>query len=100
LGHAAGDAVLRAIGIELRRAIRRGDVAARIGGDEFALILPDTDSTFVPSLLQRLRQGIRKPAQDVPVEFSIGIASCPGEADTPDELSRLADQRLYSAKGR
>jgi diguanylate cyclase (GGDEF)-like protein len=100
LGHAAGDEVLRSVGSELRRALRRGDVAARIGGDEFALILPETDSGFVPALIERLRQDLRKLGHEPETGFSVGVASCPEEAASIDELSRLADGRLYEAKMR
>jgi diguanylate cyclase (GGDEF)-like protein len=98
LGHGAGDDVLRTIGAELRRVLRRGDVAARIGGDEFALILPHTDPNYVPTLMDRLRKTLESFGREPEVGFSVGIAQCPAEADEQQELSRLADQRLYAAK--
>ncbi|MCU1460404.1 MAG: diguanylate cyclase protein [Acidimicrobiales bacterium] len=98
LGHGAGDEVLRTIGAELRHVLRRGDVAARIGGDEFALILPDTDPDYVPTLLERLGSAVESFGRDPAVGFSVGSAQCPAEADDVTELSRLADTRLYAAK--
>jgi diguanylate cyclase (GGDEF)-like protein len=97
LGHDAGDAVLRAIGNEMRQMLRRGDVAARIGGDEFAIILPSTEADFIPSLLERLRRGLEVDGEPR-VGFSVGIVSCPQEAEEPATLRRIADQRLYQAK--
>ena len=95
-GHAAGDDALASVGARFRRVLRFGDNAARIGGDEFALILPNTDPDDVPMLLERvgsLQLGDRPcPA------FSYGVAQCPNEADDMDTLFRLADSRLYEAK--
>jgi diguanylate cyclase (GGDEF)-like protein len=95
-GHAAGDAALRSLGERFRRVLRFGDNAARIGGDEFALILPNTDPDDVPALLERLASvsGVAGPCPP----FSFGVALCPGEADDADTLFRLADERLYEAK--
>jgi diguanylate cyclase (GGDEF)-like protein len=95
-GHAAGDASLRAIGERFRRVLRFGDNAARIGGDEFALILPGTDPDDVPPLLERI--GAAQGEHPCP-PFSYGIAQCPTEADDMESLFELADQRLYAAKG-
>ena len=97
LGHDAGDAVLRAIGNEMRRALRQGDVAARIGGDEFALILPATDPDFIPTLLARLHEGLTVDGEPR-VGFSTGVVLCPDEAEEPTTLMRISDQRLYQAK--
>ena len=96
-GHAAGDEALRDLAERFRRVLRFGDNAARIGGDEFAMILPDTEPDAVPLLLERVRTApgltTRSPA------FSFGTAKCPDDADGLDALYRLADARLYEAKG-
>jgi diguanylate cyclase (GGDEF)-like protein len=95
-GHPAGDDALRTLAERFRRVLRAGDSAARIGGDEFAMILPNTESELVPSLLERVRSapGFDRPCPD----FSYGVAQCPKEADEFDSLVRLADERLYQAK--
>ncbi len=95
-GHQAGDAALRDLGERFRRTLRFGDNAGRIGGDEFAMILPNTEPDLVPALLDRIRrtEGVSSgcPA------FSYGVAQCPNEATEFDELVKLADTRLYEAK--
>lgn len=95
-GHAAGDVALKSLGERFRRVLRFGDNAARIGGDEFALILPNTDPDDVPALLERVANvtGVEGPCPP----FSFGVALCPGEADDVASLFRLADERLYEAK--
>jgi diguanylate cyclase (GGDEF)-like protein len=95
-GHLAGDAALRELGERFRRALRFGDNAARIGGDEFAMLLPDTAPDQVPALVERIRTapGFSSPCPS----FSYGTAQCPDEADDPRGLFALADERLYEAK--
>lgn len=95
-GHAAGDAALRALGERFRQIVRFGDNAARIGGDEFALILPNTDPENVPMLLERIGAS-QIGERDCP-PFSYGVAQCPNESDDLDGLLKLADSRLYEAK--
>ena len=78
------------------RALRFGDNAGRIGGDEFAMILPNTEPDLVPALLDRVRraEGVERPCPG----FSFGVAQCPQEATEFDKLVQLADSRLYEAK--
>jgi diguanylate cyclase (GGDEF)-like protein len=95
-GHQAGDAVLRDLGERFRRALRFGDNAGRVGGDEFAMILPNTEPELVPALLERVRNadGVERECP----RFSFGVAQCPEDASDPEELVRVADLRLYEAK--
>lgn len=95
-GHQAGDAALRALAERFRRVLRYGDNAARIGGDEFALILPSTDPGDVPPLLERI--GATRLGEGACPPFSYGVAQCPTESETAEELVALADKRLYEAK--
>lgn len=98
-GHAAGDATLRVIGEEIRAVLRRGDVAARIGGDEFALLIANAESpdALVP-LLDRLRPKLARALPETGVGFSAGTACFPVDADEPTRLQAVADERLYAAK--
>jgi len=96
-GHLAGDQALRDLGERFTRALRFGDIAARIGGDEFAMVLPDTEPDLVPTLLERVRNA---PGFSTACpKFSFGTAVCPLEADGAETLFAVADQRLYAAKG-
>ena len=95
-GHQAGDAVLRDLGERFRRALRFGDNAGRIGGDEFAMILPNTEPDLVPALLDRIRSA--EGVESACPAFSFGVAQCPQEATEFDALVQLADTRLYEAK--
>jgi diguanylate cyclase (GGDEF)-like protein len=95
-GHAAGDVALRDLAERMQHTLRYGDSAARIGGDEFAMILPNTDADAVAPLLERIRArpGLRAEAP----EFSYGVALCPEEATTVQSLFELADNRLREHK--
>lgn len=95
-GHSAGDAALRSLADRFRNVLRFGDNAARIGGDEFALILPGTTRDQVSTLLRRVSRG--DESAGIP-SFSFGSAHCPSEATDYDALFRLADERMYLAKG-
>ncbi len=99
LGHAAGDTALRAIGVEVRAVLRRGDVAARIGGDEFALIILNADSPAVlDPLVERLRPRLAEALPGRGVHFSAGVACFPADAEDAVRLQHLADERLYADK--
>jgi diguanylate cyclase (GGDEF)-like protein len=97
-GHLAGDAALRDLGERFQAALRVGDDAARIGGDEFAMILPNTPPEAVELLIERIRtaEGFERPCP----AFSYGWAQIPGEATERDELIEIADRRMYEAKAR
>jgi diguanylate cyclase (GGDEF)-like protein len=103
-GHAAGDEVLRAVGSLLRREIRVEDLAARMGGEEFVLVLSNAtmDSTLV--LAERLLCAVAELEVSYRGEAlgritcSIGLAQCPLDSSDPETLLSLADEALYRAK--
>jgi diguanylate cyclase (GGDEF)-like protein len=100
-GHATGDAVLRALAATMRDGVRTSDAVFRIGGEEFALLLPNADALQATLRVQALRQGLRTlalPLADEGVTFSAGIAACQGADDTLDSLLHQADEALYLAK--
>lgn len=103
-GHQAGDKVLIAIGNLLGRMSRSVDTVARMGGEEFAIILPDTNREGATILGERIRAAVENApfhasGEPVALTISIGIAtSGPDPADTVDALLKIADRRLYAAK--
>jgi diguanylate cyclase (GGDEF)-like protein len=98
LGHDGGDRILRAIGASLHQTLRAGDIAARVGGDEFALILANGQLESVEAIVSRLRGALGGILHSDETGFSVGVALAPDEAVDVDELYRLADARLYEAK--
>jgi diguanylate cyclase (GGDEF)-like protein len=98
-GHAAGDAALVRVGTALRSLSRASDLAARIGGDEFALLLPETDAGGAGAFAAKLRAALESDPDD-PLRLSIGIAALPRDAGDAAALREIADRRLYEAKGR
>jgi len=99
-GHEAGDAALEQLGRLLGRAIRLIDSAGRIGGEEFALILPETDAEGACVLGERVRALVESwfAGHDPALTASVGIASFLHDGETTDELLRAADAALYAAK--
>jgi diguanylate cyclase (GGDEF)-like protein/PAS domain S-box-containing protein len=102
-GHLIGDMVLRQIADRLRGQLREIDVLCRYGGEEFVVLLPDTDLNAAYQVAERLRQAIvRTPIQaedrHVQVTTSLGVAYMDGECHQIDDLIRYADQALYLAK--
>ena len=100
LGHQAGDEALRRVARELDKWKRRSDVTARIGGEEFALLLPGVDEQGAVTLADRVRLGIQEvfAADSVPLTISFGIAVFPEHGVGAAALMRASDQALYAAK--
>jgi len=100
-GHQVGDQVLANVGATLRNVLRARDFAGRNGGEEFAVLLPDTSITEALEIAERVRVAVAEislPGSDVSVTASVGVAVFPDHASTPDRLERLADAALYLAK--
>ena len=103
LGHAAGDTLLLARAERLGRVLRDADTAARMGGDEFAILLEDAqDAEAATQIAQRVLEVLRAPFEiqgnDVRISGSIGIAMYESPEHTGDELLRHADVAMYAAK--
>ena len=102
-GHDAGDGVLRAVADAMRETIRAGDIAGRIGGEEFAVCLPDTDLAGARLLAERLRAAVasrraRVTAGSLSVTASLGVCETSGKNLDLDTILALADGALYRAK--
>jgi diguanylate cyclase (GGDEF)-like protein len=95
-GHQAGDEVLRSIGRALQASARAADVAARFGGEEFVMLLPDCATDNAALVAERIRATVAASAAGVTV--SAGVASRAGAGIDRSELVRAADQALYQAK--
>lgn len=101
-GHPRGDDVLRAAATTLQKSLRTSDSAFRIGGDEFALLLPQTDATQALALSRRIESVFAETLQPLhlafPVAMDHGIATFPQDGDHSDQLIQVADERLYRLK--
>jgi len=104
-GHPAGDDVLRALAATLLASLRAGDVCGRLGGEEFAVVLPDEDLEGAAASAERLRAtveelqvGAQTPHGPIAFSVSIGVAALPRDGDTLEALLERADVRLYRAK--
>ncbi len=101
-GHLQGDQILQLAATTLRKTMRASDFAFRIGGDEFALLLPETDPEQANTLCRRIRaqyeNDIREMKLDVGVTLDFGIAVHPHDGDSKRTLLGLADKRLYELK--
>lgn len=102
-GHAVGDTVLKAFGGLLQNSVREADILARIGGEEFAVILPQTGIEEASNLAERIRERIeaevlKHDALQIKITASFGIASCMAESDDLDRMLTKADDALYIAK--
>jgi diguanylate cyclase (GGDEF)-like protein len=104
LGHLLGDEVLRWTAEIIRRTLRASDIAARYGGDEFAVLLPDADQDEAERTAERLTDAFASVAfchdgrLSIPVALSIGRATFPADGRTAAELIAVADAGLYRMK--
>jgi diguanylate cyclase (GGDEF)-like protein len=101
-GHQAGDRVLMQVGMSLRRSVRSVDTAARIGGDEFCVLLPEQDLKTAAKLAARLATAIEEevasPGELASISVSIGVAASPEHGDEAESLIDTADRAMYRAK--
>ena len=103
-GHDAGDEVLREFALRIRKSIRGIDLACRYGGEEFVIIMPETDLAVATVVAERLRRriasepfSVQQGARSLDVTISVGIAAIAG-ADNAASVIKRADQALYRAK--
>ncbi|HJV03244.1 MAG TPA: diguanylate cyclase [Burkholderiaceae bacterium] len=102
-GHAAGDQLLIEIARRLRTSLRASDTVARIGGDEFVLLMPGIESTdeieeSLRRILERVRQAVDVGGRQVSVSCSVGVTHYPHDPGEPDSLLRHADEAMLQAK--
>jgi diguanylate cyclase (GGDEF)-like protein len=103
LGHFTGDRVLRGVGEVILSGVRQIDTAARYGGDEFVVLLPETDPTGAFVLAEKIRLGVGSMEVDLPVDagrpsLSIGVVAYPDDGRNADELIISADGAMYASK--
>lgn len=104
-GHLRGSRTLREVGFLIRAAVRETDIPARYGGDEFVVVLPQTDGDSARVLAEKLRSLIeehtflQEEGINARLGVSLGVATYPEEAKTKEALIRLADARMYEDKG-
>jgi diguanylate cyclase (GGDEF)-like protein len=103
LGHFHGDRVLRAVGEIVTDGVRRIDTAARYGGDEFVVLLPETDPTGAYVVAEKIRLGVQdielvQADETIRPSLSIGVVSYPDDGTTADELMISADGAMYASK--
>jgi len=100
-GHLLGDEVLRQVSAILTQQLRKSDVLSRFGGEEFAIITPETDLDSALAVADKLRRVVESwhfPGVARPVTISAGVAEFPAQGGTRDDLVKSADEALYAAK--
>jgi diguanylate cyclase (GGDEF)-like protein len=100
LGHAAGDRLIHDVGQAIRRRLRRVDIVARIGGDEFVVLLPETNAAAAVTALEHVRESLQSLADGYgpAVKASFGSVTFMSPPNTVEEMLQLADVAMYQAK--
>jgi diguanylate cyclase (GGDEF)-like protein len=97
-GHAAGDELLKRVSMAVYNSTREVDVVARMGGDEFAILLPESDARGAHAVCSKVRDTLNTSVREFNVTFSIGLVTYLRPAENVDELLHTADQAMYEAK--
>lgn len=102
-GHAVGDEVLKEFAQQVVKQLRPSDTVGRLGGEEFMILLPDTEFAEAQNIAERIREAIEKmritkPGVSISITVSIGLAEFPADNETLEQAFRIADERLYRAK--
>ena len=102
-GHYFGDQVIRGVGEVIQTGVRKIDTAARYGGDEFVVLLPETDPTGAWVLAEKVRIGVTElnvvvAGTQIPASVSVGVVNFPDDGQTSDALMISADQAMYASK--
>lgn len=98
LGHLAGNRALKRLARVLKESCRASDLAARFGGDEFAVLLIDSDGNMADQVAARVENSLREEPQFPSLSVSMGISVYPQDAGSAQDLFEIADQRLYGNK--
>jgi diguanylate cyclase (GGDEF)-like protein len=101
-GHDAGDMLLRDLANAMKNMVRSTDFVSRFGGDEFVILLPETDAEAAKSVVSKLQEKLLQASQESNhrVTFSIGAVTFPAPLDTAADMIRAADEAMYTAKQR